>query len=415
MTLYELNNLVHETLCEAFCEPVWVQGELLEGRAAYGGHFYGELIEREEGGEQVVARARITIWARVYNLLSMRFHDETGQTLHPGIRVMFKVKVAFHEQYGYSLNVLDVDSRYTLGDTARRRQEILSQLDKDGILHDNQTLPLPTLISHIAVISSPTAAGYQDFVRQLENNEYGFRFDIRLFPAVMQGQHAAESVIASLEQILDVRHDTGQAHEPDVVIIIRGGGATADLTDFDSYPLAACVAQYPLPVLVGIGHDRDETVLDHVAHTSVKTPTAAAAFIVERQCEALSELQRLQQQIPEMARRLLEAQKAKIDRFTANLPLLSGRVGERHRHRLDMAWQRLAASAPVLVERHRHRLDLIDVKVKSLDPDLLLERGYSITTCGGRLITGKSELAPGEIITSRFRDGEILSKVICDK
>lgn len=402
MTLFELNNAVRSTLDETFVEPVWVQGELLEGRAAYGGHFYGELIEREEDGDSVIARARITIWARVYNLLSLRFQEETGQTLHPGIRVLLKVKVAFHEQYGYSLNVLDIDSRYTLGDTARRRQEILQQLEKDGILHDNQTLALPTLIRNIAVISSPTAAGYQDFVKQLENNEYGFRFNVQLFPAVMQGQHTAESVIAALEALSDspqresdgskslfspLGEETGRAS---LVVIIRGGGATADLTDFDSYPLAACIAQYPLPVVVGIGHDRDETVLDHVAHTSVKTPTAAAAFIIDHMCEALAQLQMLEQNIPQVARKMLETQKMRIDRLSANLPLQFKMVGE----------------------RHRHRLDLIETRLKSLDPALLLKRGYSITTCGGKLIADTTDIAPGEVITTKFRDGEIYSKVL---
>ena len=301
LTLFELNSLVHDIIEANFDVEYWVTGELNDvSTPAYGGHFYGELVQKDEESDRIVARARITCWARSYNMLRLRFQREAGETLRKGLQVKLLVKVNFHEQYGYSPNVLDIDSTFTLGDLAKRRREILLQLERDGILHDNQSIPLPRLLKRIAVISSATAAGYGDFCHQLEQNDYGFHFDIKLFPAVMQGEQVPESIIAALEAIVasppaPLQGEGSSAAEslplcgdnwgglPDLVVIIRGGGSSSDLSDFDSYELAACIAQYPLPVLTGIGHERDETVLDFVAHTKVKTPTAAAAFIIDHQ------------------------------------------------------------------------------------------------------------------------------------
>ncbi|MBQ2393663.1 MAG: exodeoxyribonuclease VII large subunit, partial [Alistipes sp.] len=201
-----------------------------------------------------------------------------------------------------------------LGDQARRRQEILNQLEKDGIINDNKDLPMPTLLKRIAVVSSATAAGYGDFCRQLLENEWGLAFRVQLFPAVMQGQHVPESISAALMQIAD------EADRWDAVVIIRGGGATSDLSDYDSYPLATCVAQHPLPIIIGVGHDRDETVLDHVAHTSVKTPTAAAAFILEHQLEQLSLLHDLQQRIPLAASSKMQREEQRLALLRQRLP-----------------------------------------------------------------------------------------------
>ena len=298
MTLYELNQLVREAIEVSLDEEYWVQGELSDASAGYGGHFYGELIEKNADGSGILARARLTCWARTYNLLRLRFQNETGQTLQRGMQVKLLVRVTFHEQYGFALNIQDIDSTFTLGDMARRRREILAQLEADGILHDNQQLVLPRLLRRVAVVSSERAAGYGDFCHQLETNEYGLRFDVHLFEAVMQGQHVEESVIAALQQVAD------EAEAWDVVVIIRGGGATGDLSDFDSYPLAACIAQFPLPVVVGIGHERDETVLDHVAHTRVKTPTAAAAFLINHEAQEAARLDDLQQRQPRAGSRL---------------------------------------------------------------------------------------------------------------
>lgn len=409
LTLFELNSLVHEVFEDNFDEEYWVTGELSDaGTPAFGGHFYGELVQKDEESDHIIARARITCWARNYNMLRLRLQKEAGETLRKGLQVKLLVEVNFHEQYGYSLNVLDIDSSFTLGDLAKRRREILQQLEKDGILHDNQELPLPRLLRRIAVVSSATAAGYGDFCHQLETNEYGFHFDVQLFPAVMQGEQVPESIISALEAILS---------EPpfDLVVIIRGGGASSDLSDFDSYELAACIAQYPLPVLTGIGHERDETVLDFVAHTRVKTPTAAAAFIIEHQAEEAALLDDLYLRITHSAEERIMREKQRLEHQRAVLPLLFTNFIQGKQSGLVLLRQRLMNAGKQRLEREQHRLQLMKQRMDSLDPRLLLKRGYSITTCAGRIVRSTEGLAEGEVLTTQLENGEIYSKVVLCK
>lgn len=406
LTLFELNSLIHDVIEENFDEQYWVTGELSDvSTPAFGGHFYGELVQKDEESDRIVARARITCWARNYNMIRLRFQKEAGETLRKGLRVKLLVEINFHEQYGYSLNVVDIDSTFTLGDLAKRRREILQQLEKDGILHDNQSLSLPRLLKRIAVISSATAAGYGDFCHQLEQNDYGFHFDIQLFPAVMQGEQVPESIINALEAIL-------QAGEFDLVVIIRGGGASSDLSDFDSYELAACIALYPLPVLTGIGHERDETVLDYVAHTKVKTPTAAAAFIIEHQAEEAALLDDLYQRITHSAKEQIQREKQRLEHQRAVLPLIFMGFYQKGENKLVLLSQRLSSSAKQSLEREKHSLQLMQQRLNSLDPRLLLKRGYTITTCGGKLVRSIEGLAEGEVLTTQTEKGEIYSKVI---
>ena len=409
LTLFELNSLVHEVIEDNFDEQYWVVGELSDvSTPAFGGHFYGELVQKDEESDRIVARARITCWARNYNMIRLRFQKEAGETLRKGLQVKLLVEVNFHEQYGYSLNVVDIDSTFTLGDLAKRRREILQQLEKDGILHDNQSLPLPRLLKRIAVISSATAAGYGDFCHHLEENDYGFHFDVQLFPAVMQGEQVPESIIAALEEV--------QNAEPfDLVVIIRGGGASSDLSDFDSYELAACIALYPLPVLTGIGHERDETVLDYVAHTKVKTPTAAAAFIIEHQAEEAALLDDLYQRITHSAKEQIQREKQRLEHQRAVLPLLFMGFYQKGENRLVLLSQRLSSSAKQSLEREKHSLQLMQQRLNSLDPRLLLKRGYTITTCGGKLVSSIEGLAEGEVLTTQTEKGEIYSKVVLCK
>ena len=406
LTLFELNSLVHEVIEANFDEEYWVTGELSDvSTPAYGGHFYGELVQKDEEADRIIARARITCWARTYGLLRLRFQKESGETLRKGLQVKLLVQVNFHEQYGYSLNVLDIDSTFTLGDLAKRRREILLQLEKDGILHDNQELPLPRLLRRIAVISSATAAGYGDFCNQLEQNEYGFHFDVQLFPAVMQGEHVSESIINALEAIL--------SELPfDLVVIIRGGGASSDLSDFDSYELAACIAQYPLPVLTGIGHERDETVLDYVAHTKVKTPTAAAAFIIDHQAEEAALLDDLYLRITHSAAERILREKQRLEHQKAVLPLLFTNFIQGKQNRLVLLRQRVLTTITQRLEREHHRLQLMKQRMDSLDPRLLLKRGYTITTCGGKIVRSIEGLVEGEVLTTQTEQGEIYSKVV---
>ena len=406
LTLFELNSLVHEVIEDNFDEQYWVVGELSDvSTPAFGGHFYGELVQKDEESDRIVARARITCWARNYNIIRLRFQKEAGETLRKGLQVKLLVEVNFHEQYGYSLNVVDIDSTFTLGDLAKRRREILQQLEKDGILHDNQSLPLPRLLKRIAVISSATAAGYGDFCHQLEENDYGFHFDVQLFPAVMQGEQVPESIIAALEEIRE---------EPpfDLVVIIRGGGASSDLSDFDSYELAACIALYPLPVLTGIGHERDETVLDYVAHTKVKTPTAAAAFIIEHQAEEAALLDDLYQRITHSSKEQIQREKQRLEHQRAVLPLIFMGFYQKGENKLVLLSQRLSSSAKQSLEREKHSLQLMQQRLNSLDPRLLLKRGYTITTCGGKLVRSIEGLAEGEVLTTQTNNGDIYSKVI---
>ena len=409
LTLFELNSLVHEVIEDNFDEQYWVVGELSDvSTPAYGGHFYGELVQKDEESDRIVARARITCWARNYNMIRLRFQKEAGETLRKGLQVKLLVEVNFHEQYGYSLNVVDIDSTFTLGDLAKRRREILQQLEKDGILHDNQSLPLPRLLKRIAVISSATAAGYGDFCHQLEENDYGFHFDVQLFPAVMQGEQVPESIIAALEEV--------QNAEPfDLVVIIRGGGASSDLSDFDSYELAACIALYPLPVLTGIGHERDETVLDYVAHTKVKTPTAAASFIIEHQAEEAALLDDLYQRITHSAKEQIQREKQRLEHQRAVLPLIFMGFYQKGENRLVLLSQRLSSSAKQSLEREKHSLQLMQQRLDSLDPRLLLKRGYTITTCGGKIVRDVEGLAEGEVLTTQTEKGEIYSKVVLCK
>lgn len=439
LTLFELNNLVRELIETEFDGSYWVVGELSDvSTPAFGGHFYGELVQKDELADHIIARARITCWARTYNILRLRFQKESGETLRKGLQVKLLVKVNFHEQYGYSLNVLDIDSTFTLGDLAKRRREILLQLERDGILHDNQGLPLPRLLRRIAVVSSATAAGYGDFCNQLEQNEYGFHFDMQLFPAVMQGEQVPESIISALEAILSSSSGGDEGSLPfDLVVIIRGGGASSDLSDFDSYELAACIAQYPLPVITGIGHERDETVLDFVAHTRVKTPTAAAAFIIDHQAGEAALLDDLYQRITRSAGERILREKQRLERQRAVLPLLfmnffqglqnrlalvSQRLTgtarqrlEREPDRLQLLHHRLLTAGSQRIEREQHRLQLMKQRMDSLDPRLLLKRGYSITTCGGKIVRSIEGLVEGEVLTTQTENGEIYSKVVLCK
>ncbi|MEE1233690.1 MAG: exodeoxyribonuclease VII large subunit, partial [Phocaeicola sp.] len=286
LSLYELNGLVRRSIQACLPDEYWVQAELSDVRSNYSGHCYLELVQKDPKSNSLVAKARGMIWSNVFFRLKSYFEEETGQAFVSGIKVLVKVTVGFHELYGFSLTIIDIDPTYTLGDMARRRKEILNRLDAEGILTLNKELDFPELPQRIAVISSATAAGYGDFCNQLENNIYGFQFFTRLFPAVMQGDKVESSIIAALDAI------NAEIDNWDAVVIIRGGGATSDLSGFDTYDLAANCAQFPLPIITGIGHERDDTVLDMISHTRVKTPTAAAEFLIARFAEVAGRLEK---------------------------------------------------------------------------------------------------------------------------
>lgn len=427
LSLVELNMLVRRSVRACLPDEYWVQAELSDVRSNYSGHCYLEFVQKDSKSNALVAKARGIIWNNVYSRLKPFFERETGQLFVSGIKVLVKVTVDFHELYGYSLTVVDIDPTYTLGDMARRRKEIISRLESEGILTLNKELELPVLAQRIAVISSATAAGYGDFCNQLEHNPYGFVFYPHLFQAVMQGDKVELSIIAALEKIYQTQEKW------DVVVIIRGGGATSDLSGFDTYNLAAHCAQFPLPVLTGIGHERDDTVLDVVSHTRVKTPTAAAEFLINHlrgTAEALDGyVSFINQTIPD----ILQREKERLERCVSRIPSqveirLQREVFRQERlfKRMELAWQsrlmreehrldlslRIAGALQTRLQREKHRLELFEQRVNAASPDVLLKRGYSITLNNGKAVTDASLLKDGDEIVTRLAKGEIRSKVI---
>lgn len=427
LSLFELNALVRKSVKLCLPDEYWVQAELSDVRTNYSGHCYLEFVQKDPHGNALVAKARGMIWSNIYVMLKPYFERETGQTFTSGIKVLVKVTVDFHELYGYSLTVVDIDPAYTLGDMARRRKEIIRRLEEEGVLTLNKELEMPLLPQRVAVISSATAAGYGDFCNQLLNNSDGLVFYPHLFAAVMQGDKVEASVIAALNAIYK------EVDRWDVVVIIRGGGATSDLSGFDTYDLAANCAQFPLPIITGIGHERDDTVIDMVSHTRVKTPTAAAEFLINRMRETASDLERyisyFHQTIPER----IAHSKERLEQWVARIP---SRVQMRLQHerfrqermavRMNTAWQtrflreeyrlrleqRLATAIEARLQRERHRLQLAQSQVEAASPELLLKRGYSLTLKDGKAVTDASALHPGDVLTTRVAKGEFKSKVL---
>ncbi|MCF0199577.1 MAG: exodeoxyribonuclease VII large subunit [Bacteroidaceae bacterium] len=405
LSLYELNATIRGVLEDNLDGEYWVSGELSDAKAAHGGHFYGELVQRSDDGTDIIARARVVCWANQYRLVSASFQRATGESLRSGLKVLLQVRVAFHENYGLSLMIQDVDPSYTLGSVVQRRKDILQQLEADGILHDNQSLPLSPFCQRIAIISSETAAGYGDFCHQLLHNSYQLSFRLQLFPAVMQGEHVEESVAAALERI------AGEAEQWDVVVIIRGGGASSDLSDFDSYVLATGVAQCPLPVFTGIGHERDETVLDFVAHSRFKTPTAVATFLIEHLLGTSTRLKTVYGALVQKCRDALGLAKARLDRYAMEFPLLYRTQHEQQKYRIALLEQKCRTGFRTSLERERSRLRETEQRIALLDPTLQLRRGFSMTLCDGRLVSSVASLRPGDRLVTRLSDGEVESVI----
>ena len=425
LTLYELNGLVKEVIECEMPNEYWVEAELSECRESRG-HCYMELIQKDEQNATPIAKASAKCWASKWMIIRPYFERTTGQQLHAGMKVLLKVYPQFHEAYGFSWIVTDIDPTYTLGDMARKRQEIIRQLKEEGVFDLQKELQLPLFCQHIAVISSETAAGYGDFCNQLADNPYGFQFRTQLFPAIMQGEGVEQSIIEALERIYDCDFDC--------VVIIRGGGATSDMSGFDTLALAENVANFPLPIITGIGHDRDESILDMVSHTRVKTPTAAAALLIDHLKLVLDTINNAQDAIARLTQQKLSTLNAQLSTLQEMLPRLFSTVKARQEARIDNLYMRMLSSIretvisslgkintletrlPIFTDRkiitERHRLQLMEEKAKSLDPTLLLQRGYSITLHNGRAVKEASALAPGDEMETRLAKGRIISKVI---
>lgn len=426
VSLHELNSLVREVIeCEMPSE-YWVEAELSDCRESRG-HCYMELIEKDEQSATPIAKASAKCWASKWMLVSPYFERITGQRLHAGMKVLLKVYAQFHEAFGFSWIVTDIDPTYSLGDMARKRQEIIRALKAEGVFDLQKELSLPLFCQRIAVISSETAAGYGDFCNQLADNPYGFQFQVQLFPAIMQGEGVEQSIIAALEDIYSLTIHF------DCVVIIRGGGATSDMSGFDTLALAENVANFPLPIITGIGHDRDESILDMVSHTRVKTPTAAASYLVEHLKAVLDTLNDTQERIARLAQQKLTYYKSQFAAVAELLPRLFSNVKVRQEARLDIIYNQLIHSSnsklsalsstlttlesrlPILVERRmmaeKHLLQIIEEKTKSLDPAIMLKRGYSMTMKDGKIVRDPKALQVGDEIETRLEKGTIKSIV----
>ncbi len=447
ISLFDLNSRVRQVLKERFAEPLWITAEIASVLENRSGHCYLELVDKREGEENPVAVAKGTIWAFTYRMLKPYFETTTGRRLEKGMKVLIQAEVVFHELYGFSLNIKDIDPTFTIGDIERKRREIIGQLEQEGIIDMNRNLELPPLPKNVAVISSPTAAGLGDFLDQLQNNSYGYKFHVKLFPAVMQGEKTTESVIAALERIYEYEELF------DVVVIIRGGGGQADLGSFDTYDLAANVAQFPLPVIAGIGHERDETIVDQVAFLRVKTPTAAAAFLIEKFQEFDARIEELKEDFLAAAAALIGREKNRQQLLTVDLKRMSQRMldndtnrlrlyshkSERaarlfvldHRGRLGAVnarlktrvelWfrrndsvvqgyaERMKRQCGVLFDKDRHFLELAETKMKYADPKNVLKRGYSITRLNGKALRSAKEVKVGDVLETLLADGRLRS------
>ena len=426
LTLYELNSLVRGVIESTLNAGYWVEAELSEAREARG-HCYMELIQKEPFSSTPVARASAKCWKNRWGALRPKFERVTGQPLHAGLKVLLWVTASFHEAYGFAWIVQDIDPTYTLGDMARKRMEIIRQLKAEGVFELQKELLFPMFAQHVAVISSENAAGYGDFCNQLHNNSHGLYFSTTLFPAVMQGDQVEPSVIDALNRIYD------EADRFDVVVIIRGGGATADLSGFDTLALAENVANFPIPIITGIGHERDESVLDLVAYQRVKTPTAAAAYIIDNLMAVSLLLDRCQETIVQRIVQRLSLEHARLDRATARIPTLFSLVKARQESRLDrlstaiashmrellakeqFRIDRLALGMAPLVQKkmdgEKHRIEQLALRAKSLDPNVLLARGYSITLVNGRIVRDPDALQVGDVVETRVEKGSFLSTV----
>lgn len=450
VSLLELHLMIKESLEVTFSDAYWVRAEMSDVRVnSASKHCYLELLEKDEKNGQTVAKARTTIWARTFQAIRPYFERETKQKFASGLKVLVHVSVEFHELYGYSLNVRDIDPSYTVGDMVRRRAEIIRRLQEEGIYDLNRELPFPLLPQRIAVITSPTAAGYEDFVRQLADNEHGFSFYMKLFPAVMQGDKTEQSVITAFDTLFPY---TGFF---DVVVLIRGGGSTSELNSFDTYPLAASVAQFPLPVITGIGHERDDTLLDMVAHTRLKTPTAVAFFLIECMSHEAALLQKIEKTICNEASRCVLREKSVLQSLTAKLPVIVSRQLGQHRKQL----QTMTAYLSALPQWIRHNIDKIDVLlprlqravsavstrntsllvelstrlqrayktiflenlrmielreqfIKMVSPDFILKRGYTLTFKNGKIVKSANDLSVNDQISIKFVDAEKKAKII---
>lgn len=470
LTLLQLNELIKEALTGAFPSSVWVIAEVSELKENRNGHCYLELIEKQ--GAEIVARTRATIWSYTYRMLKPYFETTTGQLFTSGIKILVQVSVEYHSAFGLSLNIKDIDPVYTVGDMAMQRREIISRLQNEGVFEMNKELELPLVPQKIAVISSATAAGYQDFMNQLDNNEFGFKFYTKLFQATMQGVETVPSIINALERIFQYEDFF------DAVVIIRGGGATADLSSFDNYDLAFNITQFPLPVITGIGHEKDDTIIDLVAHTRLKTPTAVAEFFNSGMERFYDRMLEMENEIVRHVRDKIETHQNELEQTASSLNfIVTGFINKNQAHlakkgnQLQRAVKQfsfqkehelnnlkhqikstlllrfsvsktgikqkkqnlkhvinesllkqkatlghyndlLKSRSEKMIFREQQRIHFCENTARLIHPENVLKRGYTLTTKEGKIIKSVKQLNVNEEIETRFADGNVKSKIV---
>ncbi|MCF6364723.1 MAG: exodeoxyribonuclease VII large subunit [Bacteroidales bacterium] len=447
ITLSELNRRISQNIKENFSDRFFIVAEISELNESRG-HAYLELVEKDE--EEVLrAKARATIWARTYRMLKPYFETSTGHKFEAGLKVLIVVTVEFHEVYGFSLNIKDIDPNYTVGDIERKRLLIIKKLEEEGVINMNKELEFPVVPQKIAVISSETAAGYGDFIDQLENNDYGFKYYTKLFPAAMQGEETENSIIKALDKIYDFDDIF------DIVVIIRGGGSKSDLSWFDSYQLALNISQFSLPVLTGIGHDRDETITDLVAHISLKTPTAVAGFIIDATVEFYNYINQLAEDFSHRIKEIISENKSELEYLISNFkptvkeillkkdaelnlkktdlknltkiiiqnknhillqyPLSLKNIIEtginNKKQKVEMLRMNFRNASKNNIIKEKHKLKVFEQKNKYLNPSGILKRGYSITSVNGKLIKSVKDVKKGDLAETKMIDGNFKSKV----
>jgi exodeoxyribonuclease VII large subunit len=405
ITLSELTDQIQQSIRLGFDKPVWIRAEISELRENSGGHCYLEMIEKDSDSDTILAKTKATIWASTYRMLKPYFESSTGQTLRAGLNVLVAVSIEFHGIYGLSLNIRDIDPTFTIGEMAARRLQIIRQLEADGIVDMNKQLLFPQLPQRLAVISSATAAGYGDFCDQLNNDPDSFAFYIKLFPAVMQGDQAESSIISALEKIYQ------NIDLFDVVVIIRGGGATTDLACFDSFELALNCAQFPLPIIAGIGHQRDISILDMVAHTSVKTPTAVAEFLISSLQNTENIVIDIISNIRYLIKNRIETEIRFVNQTQMQIKQTLRSWVVQKTHLLDRQKTRLQSNVRLQLLRQNSKLALLEKNIETHSPGFLLKHGYTISTLNGKRITSIKQIKSGDRIRTFVHDGDFGSEV----
>ena len=409
LTLSTLNSIVREAIEDAMPDSYWVQAELASVRENRG-HCYMELIEKVNDGA-IVAQARACCWKNTWMTVGRNFCEVTGSPLSSGMKVLMRVHASFHEAFGFSWIVDEIDPTFTLGDMARRRQEIIRILTEEGVIDLNKQLSISPFCQRIAVISSATAAGYGDFCNQLADNPYGFQFHTQLFPAIMQGEQVESSIIQALNKIHSSTLESGTSAPFDCVVIIRGGGSTTDLSGFDTLALAENVANFPLPIITGIGHERDKSILDIVACVSVKTPTAVAEFLIANLAQTAEHIDTCTQRMALAVQQRLETEKLRLQQLeqSAKNVFSLRKISEENKLKNYFLQLQNLSERQIIIERNK--LELLEHRANLLDPINILKRGYSMTLHNGKVVRDATSLNDGDDITVMFADGSVSATV----